>query len=143
MKLVFYGERNPLDQPDIDSFGTMFDINSSDNKLNPIPYSGSVPVEQGCELRIWIPGGRFRNNAYVDNRVVFQFIYHNEVALIRIGDKSKVRHYEVMSEIIKTFQGRSIGTLGKLDFEGEEFKYFTTGSPSYGMYQITAKMMTL
>lgn len=142
MKLIYYGQRNPLDQADV-TFSQMFDIDNKGNKLSPIPYSNTVPMEQGCELRIWFPIGLLKNRAYANTDIVFQFIYHNEVALINIDGKSKMRHYEVLSEIINTFDSRTIGTLGALSFEGQQFRYFQTGSNDYGMYQITAKMMTL
>lgn len=142
MKLVYYNKENPLDEPDTIAKQDVFM-----KSLKPVPFANDVPKEQSCELRIFFEEGEVLGNTIANTYVAFQFIYHNDLALIKIKNKDedykpKIRAYEVLDKVVKTFEKKSIGTIGVLTFAKQRFKYFHV-SDNYSMYELSAKMMTV
>ena len=136
MKLIYY-DKTPLDNPDINNKEIVLP-----KYLSPIPFADGVPVHQGCELRAWFVGGQIKNRVILDSRVAFQFIFHKDTSLITIDGKPKIRFYEVINQILQTFDGKAIGTLGRLSFEDQSYVFYDAGK-DHGVYQIQAKMITL
>ena len=153
MRLVYYPYRRPFaDTLDDVTVKDVFDPDANIMMISPLPFSEQVPEDQSCELRIHFPIGILsEDGAIAQTQVYFHFIYHNNLSLINDSDGSpKIRVYEVLNEIIKTYHGRSIGTLGTISFgEGKppfnrsSFRYISTGNVMYGAYELSANMMTL
>lgn len=140
-KLIYYSDTFPLEKPDITKT-QMFSLQSKDNKLFPLPFPSGVEEYEDCQLRVWFGGGKIKNRVIMDNFVVFQFIMNNNLAII--GDENRdptIRYNEVISEILKTFENKSIETVGILHFSG--YTYRDTRSKNYTLYEVPAKMMTL
>lgn len=152
LRLVHYTFRDPFSTARADVLKTdVFNFDQNVFKITPLPFSGDVPEDQSCQLRIHFPVGTLSaDGAIAQTQVYFQFVYHNELALINDGGKPKIRYYEMINEIVKTYHGRSIGTLGKINFgqgrppfNNASFRFVGTGNTSYGMYELSANMMTV
>ena len=92
-------------------------------KLFPTPFNGKVSQTEDVNIRVFYPSGRFSSSeTNMDVNVVFQIIIHDDSWLIRDGDDNQVlRPYAILDEIYKTFQGKTIDTLGKIEFLGWDY----------------------
>jgi hypothetical protein len=138
MKLIHYPQSNPLEQADIENKSDVFM-----NTLSPIPFTFVVPTHEGCELRVFLSNGKVKHRAWLNSIVFFQFVYHNNTCLINMNGVNKIRFYEVLNKIVETFENRSIGTLGILNFEDMLYRFYPVGTNAYGMYEISAKLGTV
>lgn len=153
MRLVHYPYKKPFEDT-LDDVVTadVFDPDNGIMQINPLPFSEEVPEDKSCELRIHFPVGVLgEEGAIAQTQIYFHFIYHNKLSLINDKDGSpKIRVYEVLNELIKTYHGRSIGTLGtvsfgsgKSPFSRPSWRYISTGNIMYGAYELSANMLTL
>lgn len=136
LKLIEYNDRNPLSGDDIVNRGALVM-----NKIIPAPFTGVVPKEQQTNLRIFFPDGRLQNRAVLDSTVVFQIVVHNNLWTISNKNRDRVlRPYEIMSELVKVFEDKSIKTLGVIHFKRFKYQYI---DKDYGIYNLEAEMTTL
>ncbi len=141
-KLIYYPDVDCLSKADV-TFKQLFDIQNKKNVLSPLPFPTDVPEFEGCELRVWFYNGRIEKRAFLDTRVLFQFVLNNNKSLIL--DENGVlaiRHYEVIKEIVNTFpDNKTIDTLGIIKING--YGWIETRSKDYTLYQVGAEMMSV
>lgn len=112
-KLLYYNQTNPLSQPNLilPANNLMF------NLVFPYPFNPDVTIQDCSQLRIYYPSGQLKNNEIVgDINLIFDIIVAKNLWLINDGD-SKIRPYEIISELISYFSKNSINTVGRLHFE--------------------------
>lgn len=110
-------------------------------KIFPVPFTGTVPQEQQTNLRVFFPSGVLNNRVVLDSQVVFQVVLHKDLWKVKdLDGNSVIRPYAIMDEIVKLFQDRSIGTLGVLHFKGYSYHAL---DKDYGMYNLEAEIMTI
>ena len=137
LKLVDSNKSNPIEQLDIKNKGSLMM-----NKIIPAPLTGQVPQDQQTNLRVFFPQGKLQNRAVLNSMIVFQVVTHKDLWMIRVGkDKDKkLRPYEIMSEIVNTFEGKTIKTLGVIHFKRFFFQHL---DKDYGVYNLEAEMTTI
>lgn len=136
LKLINYNSKTPLNEKDIANKGALVM-----RKIIPAPFTGVVPEDQETNLRIFFPSGDLQNRAVLDSVVVFQIVVHNDLWTIADKDGNRVlRPYEIMSEIVETFEDKTIKTLGVLHFKRFRYQYI---DKDYGLYNLEAEMTTL
>lgn len=139
-KLISENSSKPLDAKDIQNTGALIMEN-----VFPIPYNNEVPQEQKVELRVFFPNGMLQNKEVLNTDIHFQIVMHRDLWLIQSKGKDgkykkRVRPYDIMDRLVSLYEDRSIGTLGKLKFEGYTYSHI---DKDYGMYTLVASMMTL
>lgn len=136
LKLIHYNTTFPLNETNIRNFGSMFM-----DKIIPAPFTGFVPQEQKTILYVSFPDGQLNNNGEILNtQVYFQIVTHKNLWLIQGKNKEKLlRPLEIMTEIYRTFNNRSIKTLGRLQFTHYSFVPI---DKDFNMYILKAQMMT-
>lgn len=139
-KLISVNNSKPLDSADIQKTGSLVM-----NNVFPTPYNSVVPQQQKTELRAFFPNGVLQNTEVLNTDIHFQIITHRDLWLIQTKDKNgkyqkRIRPYDIMDRIVSLYEDKSIGTLGKLKFEGYTYHHI---DKDYGMYTLVASMMTL
>lgn len=137
MKLIDNNDNTPINHPNVEDPSRLIM-----DKIIPAPVTTEVPAVQEVNLRVFFPGGNIKNRVVLDSDIIFQVVMHKD--LWAIGDKDEgrklLRPYEIMTEIVKTFEDKSIGTLGVIKFKN--FRYFQLDK-DYGFYNLEAQMVTL
>jgi len=133
-KLIYYNDKNPLSQLDLDlpASGLLL------TKIFPYPADDEVVIEEGTQLRVWVPGGVFKGADISINDIYLDIVITKNLFLINDG-KPQLRPYMIMKELIKAFDGISIDTVGRLNFN-RFFHLITIGS-NYNTFRIRAEMM--
>lgn len=139
-KLISNNNSKPLDCNDIGNTGSLVMKN-----VYPLPYNNEVPQEQKVELRAFFPTGLLQNKEVLNTEIHFQILMHRDLWLIQTKDKNgkyqkRIRPYDIMDRIVEVYEDRSIGTLGKLKFEGYTYTHI---DKDYALYTLVASMMTL
>lgn len=116
-KLLYYGGQDPLTQLDFDT--SIIAPFSEDERLFPYPFDIGYKEEERSQLHIYYPDLQLKNNSHVEHTVVwFDIIVHKKLWLFKQGTDKLVRPYEIASKLANHFDGRSIGTVGQLNFMG-------------------------
>lgn len=139
-KLISINTTKPLDADDIKNTGSLILKN-----IFPTPYNSNVPIEQKVELRAFFSNGLLQNKEVLNTQIYFQLILHRDLWLIETKDskgeyQKRIRPYDIMDRIVSLYENKSIGTLGKLNFEGFSYDHV---DKDYGFYTLVANMMTL
>ena len=135
-KLIKYNQSNPLSQTDLVLPASSLLMTS----IFPYPADVETITEDCVQLRCWIPGGKFAGADISINDIFMDIVVAKSLFLITIGGKPMLRPYVIMKELIDTFDGNSIATLGKLGFK--TFAHLTANS-KFDLFRIKAEMMTL
>lgn len=147
IKYIKYNEKKPLSK---DNLTDQEKINIVNDLILPTPFMMSVPEKQRTELRLFYGNGRSKNIAHLDSIIVFQIICHNDLWLIAEEDNFNeedsveyaIRPLKIMNEIVRTFNGKSIKTIGKIRFDNQDFRYRYI-SDTFGMYELFADIWTV
>ena len=142
LKYVYYKSSRPLEQDDLSQEEKNGLIN---NYIHSTPYTPQVLTEQKNQLRVFYPNGELENRIVLETDVVFQIIVHRDLWLI--GEytdndeyKKKLRPYQIMDEIIKTFQDKTVDKLGVMHFVNFVYRYL---NEEYGMYELFSVVRTI
>lgn len=112
-KLIKYDTYNPLSEEDLILPQDVL-INE---RLFPVPLNPDILDDDCTQINVFYPRGDFDGSGVININALFvDIVVARSLYLINIDGKSKVRAYEIMKEIVKTFEGKSISTLGKLHF---------------------------
>jgi len=136
-KLIKYNQSNPLEQTDLV-------LPASDLLMSSLfPYSADdeVTIDNCVQLRCWVYTGKFEGADISINDVFLDIVLAKDLFLITINNKPQLRPYEIMKELIKTFDRISISTLGKLHFINW-YQLSSIGS-NFITFRIRAEMMML
>lgn len=113
-KLVKYDSQTPLEENGLDH--ELSDLLFS--RIFPFPFNSEIVLEDCSRIHVWFPNGYFDDSGAINiNDLFFDVVIARSLFLINIDGKPKIRPYEITREIIKTFENKSVGTLGKLHFE--------------------------
>lgn len=132
-KYLYYANSNPLSQPDIaDTKTLMF------KQLFPFPFNPNVTNEEGIQIRVYYPKGKFDTYELITNAYLcFDIIIPNALYLVKDENgQSKVRPYEIMKQLINHFSKKSISTLGIIHFK--EF-YHLNVNDKFDCLRVTAE----
>lgn len=136
VKLLYYKDGDPLSGEAIGYTGSL--VNS---KIHITPFAGKVPKTEDINLRVFFPKGRVKKRVVLGARVSFQIVTHNNLWKMRDKDgKQCLRPYEVMAELVETFEDKSIGTLGVINFV--DFRYHHIEG-QWGVYTLEAEVMAI
>ena len=95
-------------------------INPTTNLLNvkifPYSFDPEAVIEKQTQLRVFYPSGRIKNRVIEDTDICFDIVIHKDLHLIGIDNRSCLRELEIMSELLNTFEDKSISTLGIIKF---------------------------
>lgn len=136
-KLINYDEKNPIEKTNLllPASGLLF------TKLFPYPFNPEVIREDCTQINVWCPQGEFDDSGSISIAdVVIDIVVAKSLFLINIDGRPKLRPYETMKEVIKTFKGQSIGTLGKLKFQS--FMHITANE-LFDVFRLRTNMMML
>ena len=136
-KLIKYNESNPLSQTNLVLPASSLLMTS----IFPYPFDSTVIIEDCIQLRIWVYKGDFQGADISINDVFLDIIVAKSLFLITIDGKPKLRPYAIMKELIKTFDGLSISTLGKLHFK--DYAHIPLNGTKFDLFRIRAEMMTI
>jgi hypothetical protein len=116
VKYLSYNVKNPLSQPDV----TLPAKNLIESKIHPYPFDPITTSEEVVEIRVYYPDGAIDDSkAVIETGVYIDIVCAKSLWLINDG-KSAVRPYMIMKELFQLFADRSVGTVGRLDFQGFE-----------------------
>lgn len=132
-KLLSVYTNNPIDSDDIDTDALVM------KNIFPHPYNEEVPDIQKVELRIFYPEGVFdtSNNIAITD-LFFQVICHRELSRIKINNEMKLREIEIMDRIVNLFKGKTIKTLGTIQFKGFQYGHI---DKDYFAYTLSSEIM--
>lgn len=86
------------------------------SKLFPYPFTLNTVPDDVCHIYVWNPYGTFKNGEVIEhNDFYWDIVCAKSLWLCNVGYAS-IRPYEVMKEIIKIYNDRSISTLGRVHF---------------------------
>lgn len=107
-KLLYYKEKNPLSQPNIDNPSQLIY-----NNIYPYRYVPEIQVD--VDSYITVVFGKFRNvNGYFKaGRITFNILCHH--SLERINQGSRI--FSIMNEIDKIFNDKDVASMFKLKFK--------------------------
>ena len=119
LKLLYYNDENASTKPDL-NINQIKDIagKGNDEKLQRIfktPFNGDIVDELKSELRFYIPLLQPQNSYLADVTFNFELIIHN--SLWELSD-NKLRPIRLIQELLKTFNGYDIGSVGRLMLRG-------------------------
>lgn len=136
IKLIDYNESNPLQLPDIKSTGKLVM-----NKIYPSPTTLTVPTDEQTNLRIFFLDGSLQNDEVLNSRLVFQIVMHNNLwNIVRENGDRAVRPYDIMSKLVRTFEKKTIKTLGVIHFDNYGWQHI---DKDYSLYNLNATATTL
>lgn len=112
-KLINYDQKNPYSQPDIEPFSLLL------NKVFPFPFDPNSTTDEGTQLRVYYQDTNLKNNQIIEDTTIFFDIICAKTPNIWLMDdgESKIRPYEILSELVTHLSDRSIETLGKVRFK--------------------------
>lgn len=118
MKYLKYPTSDAINQPDLteDDIYELLGLtdNQSGARISYYPFDSDTPKEDKSELRIFIKSiSPNPNSVLADIQIVFQVICGNRIWNMDYG---KQRPLEIISEVLKTINGKSINTIGNLLF---------------------------
>lgn len=137
LKYIYYTDKDPQSMPDL----TTDQVNSLKmTKILPLPFNPEMTEEETIQLRFFFPNGLIQDgNIYADSKVVFEIVVPHSYWLTYEGNQDTVRAYEMMTEVVKLFGNKSIGTLGKLNFD---YWHYFSANDKYGLIRLEASMGT-
>lgn len=136
LKFLTNNSKEPLSQEIIGNPSSLLG-----EKLFITPFAGDVPKETCTNIRIHYNGGRIERRVFLVTEVVFEILIHKDLWYVRDKEGNQsLRPFELMDEIVDTFEDRTIGTLGVLHFV--DYKYYKIDN-SWGVYTLKAQMRTL
>jgi len=136
LKLIHYGDDEPLEQIDITNPGGLVL-----SKIFPTPFFEDVPEVESIQLRVFFDYGTIQNGHILGSNVVFQIIIPNAWWTIRKENGAlAVRPYLIKAELVNQFEGKSISTAGVLRFVNFKYGYVNEHVTAY---ELIADMMTL
>lgn len=135
-KYLYYNQSNPLTQPDIPlpAKNLMF------KNVFPYPFDNAATVADGSQVRVYYPNGYFENREIIsDTAIVFDIIVAKSLWLVNDGS-ALLRPYEIMKNIVTLFSDRSVGTVGRINFN--RFVHLTVND-KFDAIRLEAKMLTI
>lgn len=113
VKYLYYNEKSPQGKPDVKLPAKNLIL----SKIHPYPFDPIATTEEGTEIRVYFPEGQFDGSrAVADTFLHIDIVTAKSLWLTNDNDKSQIRPYMIMKEIIEHFAGKSIGTLGRMNF---------------------------
>lgn len=109
-KYLNYNQENPLSQPDMKLPASSLVM----KKIHPYPFDPVTQEEDATEIRVYYPEGAFDTGS-MKTFLHFDIVCAKNYWLLS-DEKSGIRPYMIMHEILKHFDGVSVGTLGRIDF---------------------------
>ena len=145
VKYIYYTDKQPLSNEDLSKEYKKSLINEY---ILPVPFSPNVTLSQSCQLRAFYPDGDLENRTVLNPEINFQVIIHNNLWLI-VEEKEddqgktykveKLRPYQIMDEIIRTFKDKSIDKVGIMYFDHFVYRYL---NEEFGMYELFSRIKT-
>lgn len=136
LKLINYNSTRPLGEPDIVRTGALVM-----NKIIPAPVTQEVPLVEQTNLRVFFPYGHLKNRVVLDSTLVFQVVLHKNLwNIYRPNGEKAIRPYEIMNEIVNTFEDKTIKSLGVIHFKN--YRYGDIDK-DYGVYNLEAVVTTI
>ena len=128
LKLLYYTDKNPLEQPDISEETFKKEIYEKLVKIVP----RLSPKETASSIIAFrVVNGRKNNNAEFQNILINFEIF---VPLTQwIIKNENLRPFLIMSEIEKSLDNKTINGLGKMEFGGFEINFLTDEMSCYSM----------
>lgn len=136
VKWLQYDDLNPLAQPDVtNSISLMFD------RVFPYPFDAQLQTEDATQLRVYTPLIYFSEDETIAGVTVnFDIVCAKRTLWLANTGSSVIRPIEIMKEIIRTFRGKTIGTVGKLKFERATHLYV---NDQFDLIRLEAEMFTI
>lgn len=114
VKYLNYSQSNPQSQPNLTLPATPLMMKN----VLPYPFDPSTKTDNTSQLHIYYPRGDIKNFTVIENEeVYFDIVVEKRTGWLINDGSSSIRPYMIMKEIIRNFDGKSIGTLGKLKFK--------------------------
>lgn len=89
-------------------------------KIFPYPFNTKIKEDEvsvKTQLHIYYPNFTFENNNNVTQVIViFDIVVHKNIWLMLDNGKKVVRPYQIVNQLYKTFNKKTIGGLGKIHF---------------------------
>ncbi len=136
LKLINYGGKTPLSEPDIGNPGGLVM-----QKIFPMPFFEDVPKVESIQLRVFFHSGEIQHGKILGSNIVFQIITPNAWwDIYKEDNELAIRPYLIKAEIVNQFEGQSISTVGRLRFRNFQYGYVNEHVTAY---ELIAEMMTL
>lgn len=137
LKYIVYSDDNPLAQGDLDLPYKSI-LGGADGQLFPYPFDSTTETVDKTNIRAFYPEGQIHGGQYTaETFIYFDIIVAKSLWLINDGENSQIRPYKIMTELINTFKGKSLSTVGRLIFH--EFVHMSVNK-SFDAIRLTATM---
>lgn len=135
LKLLYYTNKDPLSQPDIDNKTIQSEI--FEKLVKVVPKVDSFE-DARAKIAVKVPRGRKnpQNSEFKDISVSVEVFVPITQWIIK---SDNLRPYHIMGEIQKSLEGKTINGLGKINGGDFELNFITEEVTAFEMYfQITA-----
>jgi hypothetical protein len=131
VKYLNYDKLNPLAEPNLSNPKTLMFKNVFPWACNPF-----TTLTDASQLHVYFDTITLKDRVVENCKVYFDIIVAKKLWLINTGE-SKIRPYEIASELVTMFDEQSIGTLGELKFiSGRQLAV----NEKFDAFQLTAKV---
>lgn len=137
LKYIYYTQKTPLEQSD---FTEKEKNDLVYTKIVPAPFDEQIVKEEQNELRLFFAEGSTENRKVLEIMLAFQIITHASLWPIHVNNEMRIRTYEIMKEIVNTFEDKKIQGIGTIKFN-ERFVYRHI-SERHGAYELLADITT-
>jgi hypothetical protein len=134
-KYLTYLQDNPLSQPDVPNPRSL--MSGDTKKVFPFPFNINGQTQQDIQIHVFYPRSKISNRIVQNTTIIFDVVCHKNLWLFNDGNPS-IRPYKLATEILNTFDEKSIGTIGKLVFSGFDHIIF---NDDYHAISLTATMV--
>lgn len=110
-KYLYYNTTNPVAESDFDTSCLL--VGCDVPRLFPYPFVVTSSDEEICKIHVYYPNGQFVNRVVENSIIYFDIICAKTLWLTNSG----VRPYEIMTEVLNSFDELNIGTIGTLLFK--------------------------
>lgn len=149
-RYLYYNDKHPLNEEFFaDDDVTIIDVDKTKpdiegitlfmNNIFPVPFDPKAISTDACELRVYYSRGNINDVVVEDLKLLFDIVVPKNLWFVHDKEHNpKVRPYEIMQEIVKTFCGKSIQTVGKLSFGDWRHLYV---NETYDAIQLSASIV--
>lgn len=132
-KYLYYDLKNPLSQPSVSNVQSLLF-----SKIFPYPFDPSVTTNACSQIRVYYTDGDINDVVVERISITFDVVVAKSLWLTNDGSPT-IRPYEIIKEIVNTFDNKSIDTVGKLEFDS--FRHVMLND-TFDIVQLTAEMVS-
>lgn len=129
LKLLYYSDKDPLNQPDLDDDQIQKEV--FEKLIKVVPRVGAKETAQSI-VALQVNNGRLNseNNEFRDISISFEVFVPMEQWFLK---NQNLRPFLIMGELQKSLDGKTINGLGKMRFYSFEINFLTEEISCYEM----------